>query len=164
MAKGLRASVKKNNRQLLRARVFRPVDDQRTARLSAKLLELAQQPRPSKTEMEVESEKGTDVPQAHLSPSAFRRTDSSADTASEQPADPAQQPEGLSYHLACPVPASLSDSEGDSDGEEDRKDEQGEEDDSDSLFYSILGLGTDIGFDEEGELIMHFDHDLWRNF
>jgi hypothetical protein len=58
----------------------------------------------------------------------------------------------------------LSDSEGDSGGEENRKDDVEEEDDPDSVFYSILGLGTDIAFDEEGDLIMHFDHELWRNF
>ena len=46
MAKGLRSHVKKNNRTKLRAKVFRPVEDARTARLSARLLELASQPKP----------------------------------------------------------------------------------------------------------------------
>jgi hypothetical protein len=48
MAKGLRSSVKKANRSKLRSRVFGPVEDARTQRLSAKLLELATQPKPSK--------------------------------------------------------------------------------------------------------------------
>ncbi|KAF2421260.1 hypothetical protein EJ08DRAFT_653501 [Tothia fuscella] len=57
MAKGLRASVKKNNRTKLRSKVFGPVVDARTERLSQKLLALAEQPRPSKTEMEVDPAK-----------------------------------------------------------------------------------------------------------
>lgn len=46
MAKGLRSSVKKANKAKLRSRVFRPVEDARTERLSAKLLELASKRRP----------------------------------------------------------------------------------------------------------------------
>ena len=68
MAKGLRASVKKNNRNKLRARVFGPVEDARTQRLSAKLLELARQPKPAKSEMEVDSEKGNTVSHYDLTP------------------------------------------------------------------------------------------------
>ncbi|EGD96505.1 hypothetical protein TESG_03945 [Trichophyton tonsurans CBS 112818] len=41
MAKGLRSSVKKHNKALLREKVFGPVADARTERLSAKLQELA---------------------------------------------------------------------------------------------------------------------------
>jgi len=57
MAKGLRATTKKNNRVKIRARVYAPVDEARTERLSQKLLELASQPRPAKTEMDVDAEK-----------------------------------------------------------------------------------------------------------
>jgi hypothetical protein len=46
MAKGARASTKKANHQKLKSRVFGPVEDARTERLSAKLLELASQPKP----------------------------------------------------------------------------------------------------------------------
>jgi hypothetical protein len=46
MAKGLRASSRKKNNQALRAKVFAPAIDARTERLSAKLQELAAQPRP----------------------------------------------------------------------------------------------------------------------
>ncbi|KAK2861105.1 hypothetical protein FQN49_004540 [Arthroderma sp. PD_2] len=41
MAKGLRSSVKKHNKALLRKQVFGPAADARTERLSAKLRELA---------------------------------------------------------------------------------------------------------------------------
>lgn len=46
MAKSVRASVSKRNSANLRSKVFGPVDDARTARLSAKLQELASQPKP----------------------------------------------------------------------------------------------------------------------
>lgn len=55
MAKGLRASTKKANRSKLRSKVFEPVEDARTERLSAKLLEIALRPRPRADE---EGEKG----------------------------------------------------------------------------------------------------------
>ncbi|KIW00712.1 uncharacterized protein PV09_07697 [Verruconis gallopava] len=58
MAKGLRASVNKRNKSKLRSRVFGPVEDARTERLSAKLLELAQQPKPVRSEMEVDGSEG----------------------------------------------------------------------------------------------------------
>jgi hypothetical protein len=45
MAKGARASTKKANNAALKSKVFGPVEDARTQRLSAKLLELAQQPK-----------------------------------------------------------------------------------------------------------------------
>ena len=57
MAKGLRSSVKKANKAKLRSRVFRPVEDARTERLSAKLLELA-----SKPQTEREKEEKTNDP------------------------------------------------------------------------------------------------------
>ena len=46
MAKGLRASSRKKNNAALRERVFGPAFDARTARLSAKLQEIAAQPPP----------------------------------------------------------------------------------------------------------------------
>ncbi|KAL3448634.1 hypothetical protein BJX65DRAFT_275280 [Aspergillus insuetus] len=47
MAKSVRASVQKRNKAKLRATVFGPVVDARTERLSAKLQELASQPKPN---------------------------------------------------------------------------------------------------------------------
>jgi hypothetical protein len=46
MAKGARASTRKANNSKLKSRVFGPVETARTERLSAKLLELASQPKP----------------------------------------------------------------------------------------------------------------------
>lgn len=52
MAKGLRSRRMKTNKTALRARVFAPVEHARAERLSAKLLELASQPKPPRSEME----------------------------------------------------------------------------------------------------------------
>lgn len=46
MAKGARASSIKTNNSKLKSKVFGPVEDARAERLSAKLLELASQPKP----------------------------------------------------------------------------------------------------------------------
>jgi hypothetical protein len=60
MAKGARASTKKVNNQKLKSRVFGPVETARTERLSAKLLELASQPKPkpAKEDIVMEPEEG----------------------------------------------------------------------------------------------------------
>ena len=52
MAKSLRASGKKANRARLRDRVFGPVELARQERLSLRLLELAQRPKPKPEERE----------------------------------------------------------------------------------------------------------------
>ncbi|KAK8201458.1 hypothetical protein BKA81DRAFT_363723 [Phyllosticta paracitricarpa] len=57
MAKSSRSSVKKTNNQKLKKNVFGPVENARAQRLSERLLELAQQPRPAKDEMEVEKDR-----------------------------------------------------------------------------------------------------------
>lgn len=46
MAKSSRASSRKTNNQRLKAKVFGPIEAERNARLSAKLLELATAPKP----------------------------------------------------------------------------------------------------------------------
>lgn len=59
MAKSVRASVSKRNRAALRKKVFGPIVDARTERLSAKLQELASQPKPEapeKTKMDIEAD------------------------------------------------------------------------------------------------------------
>jgi hypothetical protein len=48
MAKSARASKVKTNNSKLKSRVFGPIETARTERLSAKLLELASQPKPTK--------------------------------------------------------------------------------------------------------------------
>lgn len=57
MAKGARASTRKANNAALKSKVFGPVEDARTQRLSAKLLELAQQPK-KKDDVDVEPLEG----------------------------------------------------------------------------------------------------------
>lgn len=65
MAKGLRSSVKKSNRAKLRTRVFAPVEDARTERLSKKLLELADKPLAKPTEdAEMETGEGWKLPKS----------------------------------------------------------------------------------------------------
>ncbi|KAL2350496.1 hypothetical protein BJ546DRAFT_1068123 [Cryomyces antarcticus] len=56
MAKSSRSSVRKTNNAKLKSRVFGPVEAARTQRLSARLLELASQSKPPRTEMEVEKD------------------------------------------------------------------------------------------------------------
>ncbi|XXH04716.1 hypothetical protein Hte_011138 [Hypoxylon texense] len=61
MAKSSRASSRKANNQRLKAKVFSPVEEARAERLSAKLLELAAQPRPpapESSEMKVADNEG----------------------------------------------------------------------------------------------------------
>ncbi|KAJ2980247.1 hypothetical protein NUW58_g6997 [Xylaria curta] len=52
MAKSSRASSRKANNQRLKAKVFGPVETERNARLSAKLLELAAAPKPERGDSE----------------------------------------------------------------------------------------------------------------
>jgi hypothetical protein len=47
MAKSARASSRKSNNQKLKSKIFGPVEAARTERLSAKLMELAAQAKPS---------------------------------------------------------------------------------------------------------------------
>lgn len=54
MAKSSRSSSTKNNNQRLKKQVFGPVEAARTERLSAKLLELAAQPKPDRPEKDKE--------------------------------------------------------------------------------------------------------------
>ncbi|TVY28641.1 hypothetical protein LHYA1_G002344 [Lachnellula hyalina] len=54
MAKGARASTNKANNVKLKANVFGPVENARTERLSAKLLELASQPKPKPAKAEID--------------------------------------------------------------------------------------------------------------
>ena len=56
MAKSSRASTKKANNARLKSGVFGPVETARTERLSAKLLELASQPKPKNDDVAMEAE------------------------------------------------------------------------------------------------------------
>ncbi|KAF2086956.1 hypothetical protein K490DRAFT_66268 [Saccharata proteae CBS 121410] len=128
MAKGSRSSVRKTNNQKLKSKVFGPVESARTERLSAKLLELAQQSKPEKAETqkantEVEAEEPT--------------TDAQAD----------EQTEGLTPScISCHLPYSLAQhaKESTTTAEEEQ-------------LYTALGLSSDIlGFGEDGRLLLAF--------
>jgi len=56
MARSARSSAIKKNKSGLKKRVFGPVETARNERLNAKLLELAQQPKAPRPEMDVEEE------------------------------------------------------------------------------------------------------------
>lgn len=164
MAKGLRATSKKNNRVKIRSRVYAPVDEARTERLSQRLLDLASQPKPTKTEMEVDAEKGEPTPAPpQISPKNFARTNICVEALSKDQGAPTTT-EGLSFRFSCPVPASLSDSEGGLDsGEEKHEDMEAAGDD---MFYHLLGLCTDIDIDGlgRGELLMDIDNESFSCF
>lgn len=76
MAKSSRAGSVKANNRVLKATVFGPVESARTERLSAKLLELAAQPKPKK---EVEKADGMNHMYT-MSPDAVPLTSSTAET------------------------------------------------------------------------------------
>lgn len=56
MAKGARASTIKANNAALKSKVFGPVEDARTERLSAKLLALAAEPKPERPKDDADME------------------------------------------------------------------------------------------------------------
>lgn len=65
MAKSARASTKKRNNVALRKKVFGPAIDARTERLSAKLQEIANAPKPEsekKMDVDEDKEEKADVP------------------------------------------------------------------------------------------------------
>lgn len=56
MAKSARSSTKKENNRRLYAKVFSPAEAARNERLSAKLLEVAKQPRPESSDANMDGE------------------------------------------------------------------------------------------------------------
>lgn len=63
MAKSARASVRKRNNAKLRAKIFGPASDARTERLSAKLQELVNAPKPEEEKaMDLDEQKEQDPP------------------------------------------------------------------------------------------------------
>lgn len=67
MAKSARSSVTKNNNRKLRKTVFGPAHDARTARLSAKLQELAAKPKPETAKAMDVDDKSEEVAEKQLS-------------------------------------------------------------------------------------------------
>lgn len=163
MAKSARASGIKKNNQALKKRVFGPVESARNERLSAKLLELAQQPKPLRPEMEVEQETGEDK-HTHVDRYQQTETDVYAET---KDADSEAKEKGVSRSstFAIPIPLSMS------------RNMTGMSPsypairkiahscngampvivDSEHIFFHFLGLSKDVlGFDVYGNLQLSF--------
>ena len=67
MAKSARASRVKTNRTNIRKRVFGPVEDARMKRLSAKLMQIATEPKPEQPEgMDVDGSENTGMAEYEL--------------------------------------------------------------------------------------------------
>lgn len=67
MAKSARASTRKRNNANLRTKVFKPVEDARLARLSAKLQEIADAPKPeTEKEMDVDGKEQEADPETEI--------------------------------------------------------------------------------------------------
>ncbi|KAF4916940.1 hypothetical protein CGCVW01_v009898 [Colletotrichum viniferum] len=78
MAKSSRSSVKKNNNQRLKKDVFGPAEAARAERLSAKLLELAKQPKPQKeADMNMDTDEQDD---AQINPDEEQEAKKTEDT------------------------------------------------------------------------------------
>ncbi|KAK7709067.1 hypothetical protein SLS57_008792 [Botryosphaeria dothidea] len=132
MAKGSRSSVRKTNNQALKARVFGPVETARTERLSQKLLELAQQPRPQKNEMD--GEKDGQRTQPHI-------------VSAQAPANIPTEPENTDAQEKAPADQAEASSKNDAQNTAE-----------DEVFYHLLGLSGDIaGFTAQGNLTMEVD-------
>lgn len=146
MAKGSRSSVRKTNNQALKARVFGPVETARTERLSQKLLELAQQPRPQKNEMDVEKDGQRTQPHI-VSAQAPTNIPTEPENTDAQEKAPADQAEGSSKCFSWSIPPSLLASS--------KNDTQNTAEDE--VFYHLLGLSGDIaGSTAQGNLSLRF--------
>ncbi|THZ10889.1 hypothetical protein D6C95_00224 [Aureobasidium pullulans] len=158
MGKGLRSSVNKTNNRKLKKNVFGPVETARTERLSQKLMELASQPKPPKSEMEVE-ESG-DSKQAESEAKAANANGALNALAIPVPKSLAHQcpaTAAASMNMLTPPPTpplDISDFSKPSIRSAHRHyaDEQ--------LFFHLLGVSTDIhGFDTFGNICLGFGSD-----
>lgn len=136
MAKSRRSHTMKIKRRALSSRVFKPVEDARAERLSAKLLEIAQQPKPERPQaMEVEEDK--------------KENGETWNGIDEEEKDPATEGLFRSPHWSWPIPSSLHQEK-----EEASRMCEGEEE----AFYAALGACSDIlGFHSNGDLVLAFD-------
>ncbi|TVY20156.1 hypothetical protein LARI1_G001420 [Lachnellula arida] len=73
MAKGARASTNKANNVKLKAKVFGPVENARTERLSAKLLELASQPKPKPAKADINMDEEDTAKDANADPATTKQ-------------------------------------------------------------------------------------------
>jgi len=161
MAKGLRASVIKRNNSKLRARVFGPVENARTARLSAKLLELASQPKPQKEGMEIDKEDCEHIESTCIAQAV---TNTAAATKNDGNTENTEDAEGMSSLASSPATSA------DSGAKEDRslamlslftgisksqlhgRTKKKAEEES---LYHVLGLYS--GFLDDGDLLLEVD-------
>jgi hypothetical protein len=154
MAKGLRSSIKKSNRAKLRSKVFAPVEDARTKRLHAKLLEAVQQvkPEPAKeTNMDVDSVNGK---LSHHTPFSASGPHANASPEPEQQ----DSSEGSSYISVATIPHTFSEPS-EADGEEVDCETAVEAQADTDMFYLGLGLCSDIvGFAPDGRLLLQFHY------
>ncbi|KAM0719223.1 hypothetical protein Q7P37_005128 [Cladosporium fusiforme] len=153
MAKGLRASRMKKNNQALSKRVFGPVEAARNERLSAKLLELARQPKAPKEEMEIEqdSAKKDSGATAEGTPSLSIPIPPNfglCDNIDDQLLTPPSTPPSTDGMPATPIL--------DRAGQLAMAREQ--------LFFHLLGASSDIlGFDLDGSLRLEpLKHRIWK--
>ncbi|KAK5001241.1 hypothetical protein LTR66_000017 [Elasticomyces elasticus] len=145
MARSARSSVTKKNNAKLKARVFGPVENARTERLSAKLLELAAQAAPLKTETGPE--------------------DGSAKAADSE-AKEKQHADGALHSLSIPIPQHLLAHPCDIPSppatpphtpEHHHDSAELERLAQETFFYSMLGVSDDVeGFSLTGRLILSF--------
>ncbi|KAI8966871.1 hypothetical protein F5Y11DRAFT_343239 [Daldinia sp. FL1419] len=86
MAKSSRSSTRKANNQRLKAKVFGPVEAARAERLSAKLIELAAQPKPQSDEAEMKIADGAEDVVKEEDAAATADADNTMDVDSAKPA------------------------------------------------------------------------------
>lgn len=165
MAKGLRASRNKKNNQALSKRVFAPVEAARNERLSAKLLELARQPKAPKEEMEIEQGEQSchdrikeNISNISFTDSSDKKSGAAAEgTPSLSISIPKTVASTVNNHQ-LPTPPSTPPDDGTA-SVSPILDEAGQQLVArEQLFYHLLGASSDIvGFDEDGDLRLAFD-------
>lgn len=174
MAKSARASVTKKNNQALKRKVFGPAETARNDRLNAKLLELAQQPKPLRAEMDVEEDGKMHFPiYSHIENfNTKQRIPTGLESAAPEAKDNDRATKGVSpFLLSISIPASLSHS-----NEQNLPtppstpgptlstttspifDHPAQKEFADELlFFHLLGASTDVvGFHENGELELSY--------
>jgi len=160
MAKGLRASVKKSNRQKLRSNVFAPVEDARTQRLHEKLLETIRQAKPEppqKQDMDVDSNHGNAAhTQPLTSPPSTNFLTTEANPENEYPKGSLFSATRIPQTLLSVSCEEVYENSEDSDAcETPTADDDGAM--ACELLWHCLGLSSDVvGFTEDGKLQLAF--------
>lgn len=172
MAKSSRSSAVKKNNQKLKKHVFGPVETARNERLSAKLLELASQPKPPRSEMEVERDRTSPTTNPCVMGAVTENANRNAITATaNQEAKVGHGAEGVSSSLFVSIPASFlctlsqrlrtppATSKSDSAPTFPTRNaiSTPTKFPEENLFFHLLGVATNvIGFNEEGNLALDF--------